>query len=90
MTKTQLIEKAAKDSGLTKKSITEAYDAISQAITDTLVAGEAVQLTGLVTISVKSKEAHVGRNPKTNETIQIPATRRVTFTASKTLKEKLN
>ena len=90
MTKTQLIEKAAKDAGLTKKSLSEAYDALLAAAIDALVAGDALQLSGFGAFTVKEKAAHTARNPKTNETVELPASRRVSFAASKVLKEKLN
>lgn len=90
MTKTQLIEKAAKENGLTKKNVAEVYEALAKAIEDTLAAGESIQFSGFGAFNVKTKEAHVARNPKTNESVQIPATRRLTFSASKVLKEKLN
>ena len=90
MTKTQLIDKIAKDTELTKKQATEAVDAMIAAMQDALVAGEGVQLVGFGGFSVKDVAARTGRNPKTNETVEIPASRRVTFSASKTLKDKVN
>lgn len=90
MTKKQLIELAAKESGITKKALTEAYDALMKATEDTLVAGESVQLAGFGAFSVKNQAACVRRNPRTNEPLEIPASRRLTFSASKTIKDKLN
>ncbi len=90
MKKTQLIEKAAEKSGLTKKQLDAAYEAFSDVLTEALVAGESVQLTGLGTFNVHTIAAHSGRNPKTNETITIPETRRVSFTAGKKLKDTVN
>ena len=90
MTKTQLIDKIAKDTELTKKQATEAVDAMIAAMQDALVAGEGVQLVGFGGFSVKDVAARTGRNPKTNEIVEIPASRRVTFSASKTLKDKVN
>ena len=90
MTKTQLVDKIAKDTELTKKQGAEAVDAMIAAMQDALAAGESVQLVGFGGFSVKEVAARTGRNPKTNETVEIPASRRVTFSASKTLKEKVN
>ena len=90
MTKTQLVDKIAKDTELTKKQAAEAVDAMIAAMQDALAAGEGVQLVGFGGFSVKEVAARTGRNPKTNETVEIPASRRVTFSASKTLKEKVN
>ena len=90
MTKTQLVDKIAKDTELTKKQAAEAVDAMIAAMQDALVAGEGVQLVGFGGFSVKDVAARTGRNPKTNEAVEIPASRRVTFSASKTLKDKVN
>ncbi|MBQ7334903.1 MAG: HU family DNA-binding protein [Clostridia bacterium] len=90
MTKTQLIEKIAKENEMTKKQVTEVVDAWIAAVEDTLAAGDSVQLAGFGAFTVKEIAAHTGRNPRTNEAVEIPASRRVTFSASKTLKDKLN
>ncbi len=90
MTKAQLIDRIAKQHEITKKQATDSVEMVLTAIQDALLTGEAVQLVGIGTISVKEKAAYTGRNPRTNETVQIPASRRVAFSASKLLKEKLN
>ena len=90
MTKTQLVDKIAKDTELTKKQAAEAVDAMIAAMQDALVAGESVQLVGFGGFSVKDVAARTGRNPRTSEVVEIPASRRVTFSASKTLKDKVN
>ena len=90
MTKMQLVDKIAKDTELTKKQAAEAIDAMIAAMQDALVAGESVQLVGFGGFSVKDVAARTGRNPRTNEVVEIPASRRVTFSASKTLKDKVN
>lgn len=88
--KPELITKAAKATGLTKKSLAEGYDALFEALATCLAEGNSVQISGLGTFSVKKKEAYIARNPKTNEAIEMPETNRVTFIPSKTLKEKIN
>ncbi|MBQ9131273.1 MAG: HU family DNA-binding protein [Clostridia bacterium] len=90
MKKTELIQKAAQASGMTKKDVAIALDALLGTIEDTLAQGESVQITGFGSFTVKDQAARTGRNPMTNETIEIPASRRATFSASKVLKEKLN
>ena len=52
-----------------------------------LVKGDKVQVSGFGSFEVKAREARVGRNPRTKETIQIPATRLPAFKASKALKD---
>ena len=90
MTKKQLIERAAKESGMTKKTLNEAYDALLKAIEDTLVEGEGVQISGFGGFAVKAQSARTRRNPRTNEPVEIPASRRLTFSVSKAMKDKLN
>ena len=90
MTKTQLIDKIAKDSGLTKKNVGEVVDALFASMADALAAGESVQIAGFGNFTAKDRPARAGRNPKTGETIQIAASRAAAFSAAKALKDKLN
>lgn len=90
MTKTQLIDKIAKENGWTKKQVAEMVDATLAALEGSLVAGESVQLAGFGTFAVKEIAAHTGRNPRTGEAVEIAASRKLTFSASKAMKDKLN
>ena len=87
MNKTELIAAVAEKAGLTKKDAERALNAAFEAITASLVAGEKVQVSGFGIFETKKREARTGRNPRTKETIQIPATRLPAFKASKTLKD---
>ena len=90
MTKTQLIDKIAKENEMTKKQVAEVVDVWIAAVEETLAAGENIQIAGFGSFTVKEIAAHMGRNPRTNEAVEIPASRRVTFSAGKALKDKLN
>ena len=90
MNKTELIEVVAQNADLKKKDAEAAVNAVLAAIEDALVAGEKVQLIGFGTIEVKAKEARTGRNPANGETITIPASKQIKFSAGKTLKDKVN
>lgn len=90
MTKTQLIDKVAKETTLTKKQAAEAFDAFLATTIEALAAGEVVQVAGFGAFTPKEIAAHTGRNPRTGEVVEIAASRRVSFTASKTLKDKLS
>ncbi len=90
MTKTQLIEKIAKDTGMTKKSVGEVCDALFGTVAESLAAGESTQIAGFGVFAAKDRPARTGRNPKTGESISISASRSAVFTASKALKEKIN
>ena len=87
MNKTELIAAVAAKTGLNKKDAECAINATVEAITDSLVKGDKVQVSGFGIFEVKAREARIGRNPRTKETIQIPATRLPAFKASKTLKD---
>ena len=88
MKKTELIEKMAKESGMTKKQAASAFDACMNALIGALSEGETVQISGFGTFQVKEIPAHMGRNPRTNEAVEIAASRRISFVAGKTMKEK--
>ena len=87
MNKTELIAIAAEKAGMTKKDAERAVNAALEAISAELAAGNRVQLAGFGIFETKTRQARTGRNPKTNETIEIPASTSVTFKASKTLKD---
>ena len=87
MTKTELISITAEKTGLTKKDAERAVNAALEAVTAELTAGGRVQLAGFGTFETKTRAARTGRNPKTKEAIQIPASTSVAFKASKTLKD---
>jgi len=90
MTKSQWIEKTAKKTGMSKKDVAAAYDALFDVFEETLVAGESVQITGFGTFAVREKAAYTARNPKTGAPVEIAASRRVVFLPGKTLKDKIN
>ena len=87
MNKTELIAAVAEKAGLTKKDAERVINATFESITQSLVKGDKVQVSGFGIFEAKTREARVGRNPRTKETIQIPATRLPAFKASKTLKD---
>lgn len=90
MTKTQLIEIAAKKANLSKKAVAEAYDALYAALTEAIAKGENAQIAGLGTFAVKTRAARKGINPQTKQVIKIPASKYVAFSAAKALKDKVN
>ena len=90
MNKTQLIQKIAENGNMTKKDAELALKAVIDAISDAVVAGEKVQVSGFGSFDVKAREARTGRNPKTGEAVEIAASKRVVFSAAQALKDKLN
>lgn len=87
MNKAELVTAVAEKAGLSKKGSEKAINAAFDAITDALVAGDKVQLVGFGAFEVKERNARVGRNPKTKEEIQIPASRVASFKVGKALKD---
>ena len=90
MNKTELIAEVANKAGLSRKDAEKALGAVVETITEAVVKGDKVQLVGFGSFETKQREARTGRNPKTKETIDIPATRVPVFKAGKALKEKID
>lgn len=89
MNKTELIAEIAVKSGLSRKDAEKALNAALDTVTDALAAGDKVTLIGFGGFETKKREARVGRNPRTRETIEIPASRVPVFKAGKALKDKV-
>ena len=87
MNKADLVAAVAEKTGISKKDSEKAVNAAFDAITAALVAGDNVQLVGFGAFETKERSARVGRNPKTKEEIQIPASRVPAFKAGKALKD---
>ena len=87
MNKTELIDAAAQAVGMTKKDTERVLNAALDTITAALRNGDKVQLSGFGTFELKDREARVGRNPHTKESVEIPATTVPVFKASKVLKD---
>ena len=87
MNKAELINAAAEKAGLSKKDTEAALGAIIDVITDCLAEGDKVQLVGFGAFEVKARAERIGRNPKTKESITIPASKVPTFKPGKALKD---
>ena len=87
MNKTELVAAIAEKTDLTKKDAELALTAVVESITEALVKGDKVQLIGFGSFEVKNRAARVGRNPKTKEAIEIPASKVPVFKPGKALKD---
>ena len=87
MNKTELVAAVAEKIGMTKKDAERVINATFETIETSLVKGDKVQVSGFGIFEVKTRDARVGRNPRTKETIQIPATKLPAFKAAKALKD---
>ena len=89
MNKTELIAEVAKKCGISKKDAEKAVTTTFDTIADALSQGDKVQLVGFGSFEVKKRAERIGRNPKTKEAIQIPASKVPVFKAGKALKDSV-
>jgi len=89
MNKAELIDKIAKDSGVTKVQANDALDAFTNAVVSSLKKGDKVTLVGFGTFSVSERSARNGRNPQTGEVIKIKARKVPRFKAGKEFSTKI-
>ena len=87
MNKTELIAAVAEKTDLSKKDADAAVSAVLGAITDAIKAGDKIQLVGFGTFEVRNRAAKQGRNPRTGETMTVPASKVPAFKAGKALKD---
>lgn len=90
MNKAELIALTAEKTNVSKKDAEAVITAALDAITAALAAEEKVQLVGFGAFEVKSRAARLGRNPKTKEPIEIPATTVPVFKPGKALKDQIS
>ena len=90
MNSADLAEKVAEAQGLTKADARKYVDAVFTAIAEAAASGTEISLNGFGKFKVKETQAREGRNPSTGETIQIAASKKLTFSAAKAIKDNLN
>ena len=90
MNKAELITSMAEKSQLTKKDAETALKAFIDSVQEALESGDKVQLVGFGTFETRERAAREGRNPRTKETINIPASTVPVFKAGKEFKERVN
>ena len=87
MTKAEMIVAVAEKAGMTKKDAEKAVSAVLETVTETLKKGDKISLTGFGSFEVKNRAARTGRNPRTKEVVEIPASKVPVFKAGKALKD---
>ena len=90
MNKAELITSMAEKSQLTKKDAEAALKSFIDSVQEALESGEKVQLIGFGTFETRERAAREGRNPRTKETITIPASTVPVFKAGKEFKDRVN
>ena len=86
MNKQALVEKIAKDTGVTKTNASAAVESLIDGITRSLRKGESIMFVGFGTFKTSQRKARMARNPQTGAAIKIPKRRVVRFSAGKALK----
>ncbi|MDO8318225.1 integration host factor subunit alpha [Rhodoferax sp.] len=89
LTKAQLAELLFEQIGLNKRESKDMVDAFFDLVSNSLVEGDDVKITGFGNFQIRTKSSRPGRNPRTGEAIPIAARRVVTFHASQKLKEQI-
>ena len=90
MNKSELVDSIAEKSGLNQTQAADALNAMMESVGEALENNDTISLVGFGTFSVKDRKARTGRNPKTGDELQIPASRVPHFKAGKGLKDRLN
>lgn len=90
MNNSELADKMAADHGITKGDAKKLVDGVFAAISDAAANGEEISLNGFGKFKVKDSPERDGRNPATGEAMTIRASKKLTFTPAKAVKDKLN
>ena len=89
MNKVELIASVAEKAALSKKDAEKAVAAILESVVEAVASGDKVQLVGFGAFEVKCRAERVGRNPKSGDTIKIPASKTPVFKAGKAFKDEV-
>jgi nucleoid DNA-binding protein len=89
MKKKELIERIAEKADVPKSEAHKHFEAFEEVVTETLKAGEEVQITGFGKFSVRERRAREGRNPQTGQKMKIAAQKVPSFSAGNALKEAI-
>jgi|SRR6185295_3927244 len=90
MNKSELVEKLAERAKITKKRAEQVVNLIFEQMTEALQRGERIEIRGFGSFTNKSYDAYTGRNPRTGETIHVPAKKLPFFKVGKELKERVD
>ena len=90
MNNNDLADRVAAENGVSKAEARKLVDGVLAAIVEVASKGEEVSLNGFGKFKIKASPEREGRNPSSGETIQIAASRKLTFSAAKAVKDKLN
>jgi integration host factor subunit beta len=90
MTKADLISEVSRASELSKKDAENIVNVFLDGIVDALNEGEKIELRGFGSFKLRRRNSRVGRNPRTSETVEVPAKKVPYFKPGKDLKKLIN
>ena len=90
MSRMEFVDFIAEETGLTKADVTRVFDAFWKGVISGLKKSGKVTFVGLGTFSAKKKPARLSRNPRTGESVKVPARTAISFKAGSKLKDALN
>jgi len=90
MNKTELVATVVEQAEISKQQATRAVDAVFSAISQSLVKGDEVRISGFGNFSIAERKASTGRNPQTGEKMEIKASKQAKFRPGKQLKDSVN
>ena len=87
MTKRELVIEVAKKLGFTQNDVAQVIQCTLDTITESLARGNRLEIRNFGVFEVKTRDARIGRNPRTGEEVPIPEKRVATFKPGKEIKE---
>ncbi len=90
MTKADLVRSVSTETGIIRKDVALAVDAFLEAIKDSMKAGKHIEIRGFGTFKLKVRKERIGRNPKTEEKVTVPARVVPTFKFSRAFKDEVD
>jgi nucleoid DNA-binding protein len=90
MTKADLVKIVSNETGIIRKDVALAVDAFLDAIKDSMKDGKHIEIRGFGTFKLKQRKERIGRNPKTEEKVKVPARVVPTFKFSRGFKEEVD
>ena len=90
MNKSEIAGRVADRLGMNQSAVGDAVDAVFEAVSEALANGEEVRVVGFGTFGTRNRPARTGRNPRTGESLEIPASTAPAFKLGKALKDAVN
>ncbi|MCF7858546.1 MAG: integration host factor subunit beta [Candidatus Cloacimonetes bacterium] len=90
MTKSDLVRVISAETGIIRKDVALAVDAFLDSVKDSLKEGKHIEIRGFGTYKLKQRKSRIGRNPKTDEKVKVPARIVPTFKFSRAFKDEVN